>query len=242
MELLSLPTSPQISSAVEFGASEGSLWLDASCPQDLQALLSRPYPDSIKMSKSQRILKGHKTYNNWKSVPETKHLKFASCCSFQTSQSMKSGSTPVSFTSQTSQNETHWTIQLQPLSFEIEAEHHWERWSPLYQLPKAVLGDTYNFFQMKSNPGPSWCKNPEIFSAEKSKCQANWNVAGYLREDSGDFAGKMWKSARRGFIKCNLPPTIACGPLFNSKRSSCNIFRSQACSFLHPELGDGLGL
>ena len=112
----------------------------------------------------------------------------------------------------------------------------------LCQLPKAVLGDTYNFFQMKSNPGPSWCKNPEIFSAEKSKCQANWNVAGYLREDSGDFAGKMWKSARRGFIKCNLPPTIACGPLFNSKRSSCNIFRSQACSFLHPELGDGLGL
>ena len=73
MELLSLPTSPQISSAVEFGASEGSLWLDASCPQDLQALLSRPYPDSIKMSKSQRIILFYK--NTLVSPQNTQKLK-----------------------------------------------------------------------------------------------------------------------------------------------------------------------
>ena len=73
MELLSLPTSPQISSAVEFGASEGSLWLDASCPQDLQALLSLPYPDSIKMSKSQRIILFYK--NTLVSPQNTQKLK-----------------------------------------------------------------------------------------------------------------------------------------------------------------------
>ena len=166
MELLSLPTSPQISSAVEFGAREGSLWLDASCPQDLQALLSHPYPDSLKMSKSQRTLKGHKTCKNWKSVPETKILKFASCCSFQTSQSMKSGSTPVSFTSQTSQNETHWTIQLQPLSFEIEAEHHWEGWSPLPAASSCAWWHTTRF-PNEIQPGTKLVQKPwNIFSRE----------------------------------------------------------------------------
>ena len=56
MEQLSLPSSPQISFAVEFGASEGglmvSLWPNASCPLDLEVL---PFHPPHKMAKNLKM-------------------------------------------------------------------------------------------------------------------------------------------------------------------------------------------
>ena len=163
MELLSLPTSPQISSPVEFGASEGSLWLDASCPQDLQALLSHPYPDSIKMSKSQRTLKGHKTCKNWNLSPR-----------------LKSWNLPVAVLFK-----HHSPRSLEVLLFLPPLKHHKMkpiepsscsrfhltlkqniigRVGRLYQLPKAVLGDT---FPNEIQPGTKLVQKPwNIFSRE----------------------------------------------------------------------------
>ena len=76
---------------------------------------------------------------------------------------------------------------------------------------------------MKSNPGPSWCKNPEIFSAEKSKCQANWNVAGYLREDSGDFAGKCENLQEEVSLNAIFHQPLHVG-LFSTRKDQVVIF------------------
>ena len=171
MELLSLPTSPQISSAVEFGASEGSLWLDASCPQDLQALLSHPYPDSMKMSKSQRIILFYHKHA-LVSPQNTQKLKPIP--------RLKSWNLPVAVLFK---HHSPWSLEA--LLFLSRLKHHKMkpcepsscsrfhlrlkqniigRVGRLCQLPKAVLGDT---FPNEIQPGTKLVQKPwNVFSRE----------------------------------------------------------------------------